>query len=415
MHHRIPIDTLGERAPAMAAAVQSCVHCGFCLPTCPTYGLLGEEMDSPRGRIVLMKSVLEGALPLEQAQPHIDACLGCLACETACPSGVAYRELISPFRAWAGSRKPRSFFQSLRQKLLLRILPHPERFAIAVALGRLVKPFRHLLPSFFRAPLDLLPDLTPDHVPRVEVYPPIGEHRATVALLAGCAQQVLAPEIESSTIRVLQQQGVEVHVPSGQGCCGALAWHVGQAETAAEQARKNIDAFAGFDAVLTNAAGCGSAMHEYPLILTGTPHEEAAKDLARRTMDISIFLHRLPFRAPTHTIKPLRVVMQDACHLLHGQKVQSAPRELLSLFPGITLMEPEQPEICCGSAGTYNLDHPGLAAQLGRQKAARLMETKPDVVVTGNIGCQTQLRTHLPESIPILHLIVLLDRLCSED
>lgn len=415
MHHRIPIDTLGARAPAMAAAVQSCVHCGFCLPTCPTYGLLGEEMDSPRGRIVLMKGVLEGTLPLKHAKPHIDACLGCLACETACPSGVAYRDLISPFRAWAATQAKPSLLQRLRQKTLLAVLPHPERFAIAAALGRLVRPFRQLLPAALRAPLDLLPPKRAAATPAATIHPAIGERRATVALLAGCAQQVLAPEIQEATIRVLQRQGVEVHVPPAQGCCGALAWHIGHSGTAAEQARRNLSAFAGFDAVITNAAGCGSAMHEYPLILAGTPHEAAAHELARRTVDISVFLQGLPFKAPPRAAKPVRVVLQDACHLLHGQQVQSAPRELLSRFPGVTLLEPEQPELCCGSAGTYNLDHPELAARLGRQKAARLMDTEPDVVVTGNIGCQTQLRAHLPESVPILHLVVLLDRLCSED
>ncbi len=393
----------------MASAVQACVHCGFCLPTCPTYQVLGEEMDSPRGRIVLMKQVLEGSLPLEQALPHVDACLGCLACETACPSGVAYRDLISPFRAWAEDKRDRHPLDRLRRWLLLRVLPYPERFRFMTRLGLLARPLRRLLPPALRPALELLPESLPVSKPLLDRYEARGNRRARVALLTGCAQQVLAPEINAATIRVLQNQGVEVLIPRDQGCCGALAWHVGDAAHATRFAAANIDAFpTDIDAILTNAAGCGSALHEYPLILGNAE----AKAFAGKVKDVAQFLDELGFIAPPSPAEPLTVAMQDACHLLHGQHVQSAPRRLLKSLPGITLREIADPELCCGSAGTYNLDQPAVAAELGRRKAASIAATNADCVVTGNIGCLMQLRTHMKAVNPrlrVIHTLVLLD------
>jgi glycolate oxidase iron-sulfur subunit len=402
MKHSIPIAKLGPHGTAMAQAVHSCVHCGFCLPTCPTYQIMGEEMDSPRGRIVLMKQVLEGTREVDDAAKHLDACLGCLACETACPSGVEYRNLISPYRAWAEERRTRSPFERLKRWSLLRLLPFPDRFRFATRLGMWARPFRKLMPKALQPMLNLLPTSLPAADTLDDCYPAIGEKRARVALLIGCAQQVLAPEINRATIRVLQKQGVEVLIPRAQQCCGALAWHVGDAAQAKSCAAANVEAFpTDVDAILTNAAGCGSALHEYPLIL-GT---DAVKDVAQ-------FLHELGFRAPTTAKRSVIVAMQDACHLLHGQRVQSAPRRLLASIPGVTVKDIPDSEICCGSAGTYNIDQPVNAAELGRRKAAAIQSVQPDIAVTGNIGCLMQLRSYV--SVPTLHTMVLIDELLAE-
>lgn len=412
MKHAIPVSKFGALGQPMADAVQACVHCGFCLPTCPTYQVLGEEMDSPRGRITLMKQVLEDTLPLETAQPHLDACLGCLACETACPSGVEYRELISPFRAMSEPKRDRSITDRLRRWLLLRLLPHPERFEFAIRLGLLAKPFAKLMPPALRPMLDLLPSKLPKTEPLNECHRPQGKPRARVALLAGCAQQVLAPQINRATIAVLLANDIEVIVPRQQVCCGALAWHVGAHDDAKKCAMQNVAAFPdNVDAIITNAAGCGSCLHEYPLMLAGTGDEKAAAAFSNKAVDVSEFLVRIGFKPPTDSGRKITVAMQDACHLLHGQQVQSAPRKLLQSIPGIELREIADAEICCGSAGTYNLDHPDIAAELGRRKAENIIATGTDVAVSGNIGCLTQLRAHLVAAgspMRIMHTIELL-------
>jgi glycolate oxidase iron-sulfur subunit len=409
MKHSIPIEKAGPHGAAMAGAVQACVHCGFCLPTCPTYAVMGEEMDSPRGRITIMKQVLEGTLPLESALPHVDACLGCLACETSCPSGVQYRELISPFRAWAEPQRKRTRMDRLRRWMLMRVLPSRRSFGFAVRLGRMARPLRRLLPKSLGPMFDLLPKKLPPSITLRERYEAHGERRARVALLAGCAQQVLAPQINAATIRVLQAQGVEVIVPRGQQCCGALALHVGDEAKAIASARANLTAFPGnVDAILTNPAGCGTALREYPLILG-----DEAKAFAGRVQDVSEFLVKLGFRAPT-TEHRITVAMQDACHLLHGQRVQSAPRQLLASIPGVEVREIADPELCCGSAGTYNLDQPAIAAELGQRKAANVLATQAEVCVTGNIGCLMQLRLHLGERMRVEHTMVLLDKLMGD-
>lgn len=406
MKHSIPAEKSGPHGHAMAAAVQACVHCGFCLPTCPTYQVMGEEMDSPRGRITLMKQVLEGALPLKDALPHVDACLGCLSCETACPSGVQYRDLISPFRAWAEPQRTRSRFDKLRRWTLLTVLPYRWRFAITTRLGLMARPFRRVLPKSLAPMFDLLPKQMPKRQPLHDRYTVIGERRARVALLTGCAQQVLAPEINTATIRVLQSQGVEVIIPRMQQCCGALAWHVGDEARAKAAARANVAAFPDdVDAILTNAAGCGSALHEYPLILG-----DEAKPFAAKVKDVAQFLHQLGFRAPSMP-RPMTIAMQDACHLLHGQRVQSAPRQLLASIPGVVIKEIADAELCCGSAGSYNLDQPAVAAELGRRKAENVIATGANVCVTGNIGCLMQLRQHVGERMRVEHTMVLLDEL----
>ena len=412
MLHTIPTDTHGPLGAPMARAIESCVHCGFCLAACPTYRELGQEMDTPRGRIVLMKQVLEGTLPLADALPHVDRCLGCLACEPACPSGVAYRDLLSPFRALAEKKRHRPFTERVRRWIVSATLPHPARFRIAAWAGGFVREFAPLFPKSFRTMLGLIPEQVPPRETWPEVTPAQGRRRARVALLAGCAQQVLAPDINTATIEVLTRNGIEVVVPRAQVCCGALAWHVGDIGSAQRFARKNIAAFPGdVDAILTNAAGCGSGMHEYHLILAGTEVADAAEKFRHRVLDAAVFLARLGDLAPVPDGKALRIACHDACHLLNAQGVRDEPRALLRAIPRAEIVNLPDPHLCCGSAGTYNLDQPEIAASLGTAKARAIAATGADVVATGNIGCLTQLGLHLANQavkIPIRHTMQIL-------
>jgi glycolate oxidase iron-sulfur subunit len=412
MRHAIPIDDLGPAGPGMAAAVGSCVHCGFCLPTCPTYTTLGEEMDSPRGRILLMKEVLEGHLKVELARPHIDRCLGCLACETACPSGVRYGELITPFRAYALEHAPTPLRDRARRALLLGTLSHPQRFRLAVRLGVLARPLARLLPRALRQLVSLLP------APVARVRPAVGAAvvgpvRARVSLLRGCAQEVLAPQITQSALRVLRRNGIDAVVPDGQACCGALAMHQGALAAARRTARRNLAAFADAEAVLTTAAGCGSGMREYGALFAGEAAQAQAQALAGRVVDVSAFLAEIGLVDRPPSVGPVTVAYHDACHLAHAQGVRAAPRELLRAIDGVTLAEPAEWQLCCGSAGTYNADHPDTADRLGERKARNLIATGAQVVVSGNIGCINQLERHLRllgSDIPVLHTIEALDR-----
>jgi glycolate oxidase iron-sulfur subunit len=397
MLHSIPTEKHGALGEPMARAVQACVHCGFCLPACPTYPELRQEMDTPRGRIVLMKQVLEGALPWAAAQPHIDRCLGCLACEPACPSGVPYRDLINPFRALAQNKWPRSPAGKFSRLLAAQTVPYPARFRLAAQAGRLGKAFRPWLPSSLRAMLDLLPSTIPPAQTWPVVTPALGPLRARVALLAGCVQRVLEPDINTATIEVLARNGVEVVVPPGQGCCGGLAWHTGDLPAAREFARRNLAAFPReVDAILTNAAGCGSAMREYHLILRGTADEARAEAFRKRVLDVIVFLARLGLReALRGSGRRQRIAYHDACHLANAQNASREPRALLRAIPGVELCELAGADFCCGSAGTYNLDQPEIAASLGSQKARAVMASGAEIVASGNIGCLTQLRFHL--------------------
>lgn len=397
----------------MTRAIESCVHCGFCLAACPTYRELGQEMDTPRGRIVLMKQVLEGTLPLADALPHVDRCLGCLACEPACPSGVTYRDLLSPFRALAEKKRYRPFLERVRRWLVSATLPHPARFRLAAWMGKFARELAPLFPKSFRAMLGLIPENVPPRETWPGVTPAIGKRRARVALLSGCAQQVLAPDINTATIAVLARNGIEVVIPPAQACCGALAWHVGDIGSAQKFARKNLAAFPGdVDAILTNAAGCGSGMHEYHLILAGTDLADAAEKFRHRVMDAAVFLARLGDLAPfPDSGKATRIAVHDACHLLNAQSVRDEPRALLAAIPRAELIDLPDPHLCCGSAGTYNLDQPEIAASLGAARAHTIIGTHADVVATGNIGCLTQLKLHLAKQgadIPIRHTMQIL-------
>lgn len=398
----------------MADAVTKCVHCGFCLPACPTYQELGSESDSPRGRIVIMKEVLEGTLTVADAAPHVDACLGCLACEPACPSGVPYRDLISAYRAKTNPERKRSPMEKLKRKVVSNTIPYPSRFQAGARLGRLARPLAGVMPKAFRPMLGLLPDKP---LPPMVVYPPQVapdegvKPQGRVALLLGCAQQALDPDINDATIEVLTRNGFEVVIPETQGCCGALSWHVGELVDAQKFAINNLGAFpADVDAVITNAAGCGSGIHEYPLILKGTSAEAAAIAMAERTCDISVQLMRLEKLAPVPALEqPLRIAYHDACHLANAQGVRQEPRDLLRAIPGVEIVEIPDGGTCCGSAGTYNIDQPEIAASLGQKKAKLVRDLAPDLIVSGNIGCLTQLRTHLARdggpALPVRHTV----------
>jgi len=346
-----------------------------------------------------MKQVLEGTLPVRMAQPHIDRCLGCLACEPACPSGVPYRDLLSPYRSLTERRTPRTEEESLRRTLVAQTIPYPARFRFALRLAGLGRLFSFLVPEHLKPMLALAPKRVPPPVRLRAISAARGPRRARVALLAGCAQQVLDPDINVATIDVLTRNGVEVIVPPAQGCCGGLAWHTGDLRAARAHARRNLDAFPeGVDAILTNAAGCGSAMHEYHLILRGTPDEARAEAFRSRVVDVSVFLAKLGLsEVPAGWGERRVVAYHDACHLANAQNVRAEPRALLRAIPGVELRELANAHLCCGSAGTYNLDQPALARSLGEQKARAIIDTGATVVASGNIGCLTQVRTHLAE------------------
>ena len=421
MKHTIPVENLGVMGAVMANAVEKCVHCGFCLPACPTYTVLGDEMDSPRGRIILMKSVLEGSVELQDALPYVDRCLACLGCVTACPSGVPYGELITPFRGYAETFRQRSPIERFSRRVTRETLPYPSRFRLAAKVGNLAKPFSTLLPKQFEAMLSLIPEALPAADPLPGVYPAQGERKARVALLSGCVQQALAPEINWATLRVLACNGVEVIIPESQTCCGGLALHTGDHETARSLALTNLQAFpVDVDAILTNAAGCGSTLHEYPLLFRSHKLQDRAEQFAHLVMDISVFLDRLDITPPPPLPESVTLAYLDACHLAHAQSITAEPRRVLSKIKNLTLLSIPEGEICCGSAGSYSMEQPEISRKLGERKANFILTTGAQGVITGNIGCLVQLRTHLAQAVstnghksqppPVWHTIEVLDR-----
>lgn len=412
MQHTIPVATLGPQGPAMAHAIESCVHCGFCLASCPTYKVLGDENDSPRGRIILMKEQLEGNIPLESMLLHIDRCLGCMACVTACPSGVEYGHLLAPFRARAARVRVRGVVHGAAHVVAHQTLPYAGRFRLAARAGKLAKPLRKALPQTFDAMLGLVPGSLPAQQTLPTLAPALGKRRARVALLAGCVQQVLAPNINAATVRVLQRNGVEVVIPPAQGCCGSLSWHTGEQAQARSLARDLIRRFPrDVDAIIINAAGCGSGVQEYPLLFAGELDASSAEAIAALACDVSVFLDRLGLVGEPVLPAPVRAVYHDACHLAHAQQVTSEPRRLLRRVGNLTLLEPAEAEICCGSAGTYNIEQPEIAHTLGARKVDHLLATGAQAVISGNIGCLTQIRTHLRgvKPLPVWHTIEVLD------
>jgi glycolate oxidase iron-sulfur subunit len=400
-----------ERPPGLDL-IDDCVHCGFCLPTCPTYVLWGEEMDSPRGRIVLMKSGHEeGSTVSTELVGHLDNCLGCMACVTACPSGVQYDKLIEDTRGQVERNFSRSPGDRAFRRLVFALFPHPGRLRALAPLMPLARASARLpLPARLRSLARLAPrGATVRRLP--ERFPAQGESRGTVALLQGCVQRVFFNDVNEATARVLAADGFEVHAPPLPRCCGALQLHTGYDRSAKQLAKRTIEAFEGYDHVVVNAAGCGSAMKDYGhLLREDAGWEERAERFAEKVRDVTELLAEAGPRAKRHPL-PVKVAYHDACHLAHAQAVRAQPRELLRTIPELELVEPPEWEICCGSAGVYNLVKPEPAAELGERKARNLLDTGADVVAAANPGCAIQISAHserLGRRLPVRHPMELL-------
>jgi glycolate oxidase iron-sulfur subunit len=411
--------TLAQLAdPDIAEAnkiLRACVHCGFCTATCPTYVLLGDELDSPRGRIYLIKDMLESGKPAPaRLVRHIDRCLTCLSCMTTCPSGVNYMHLVDHARKRIEETFTRPLPERLLRWLLALLLPHPWRFRISLMGAWLARPLARLLPGRLGAMLALAPARLPasSHVDRPQVFPAEGARRARVALMSGCAQQVLAPQINEATVRLLTRLGVEVVVAEGAGCCGALTHHMGKEAAAFASARANVAAWSreregeGLDAVIINASGCGTTVKDYGFMLRSDPAwADKAAAISALTKDVSEFLDGLGPLEPVRKTG-LTLAYHSACSMQHGQQIREEPKRLLAAA-GFTLREVPEGHLCCGSAGTYNILQPALARRLRERKVANIESLAPDAIATGNIGCMTQIAGGT--KIPVAHTVELLD------
>jgi len=395
--------------------LRSCVHCGFCLATCPTYTLLGDELDSPRGRIYLIKDMLENDRPASaEVALHVDRCLSCLACQTTCPSGVHYQHLIDHARAHVEETYRRPFLDRLLRAVLAQLLPYPGRFRLALMLAGLARPLRGLFKGRIGAMLELAPSRPPlqDRAFAGEVFPATGPRRGRVALLTGCAQKVIAPSINEATIRLLNRHGVEVVVPRAVGCCGAIVHHMGRAAQARHLALDTIRAWTdeaearGLDAIVINTSGCGTEIKDYGHTFRDDPvWAEPAARVSALTRDISEYMAEIGLKPATETTG-LIVAYHAACSLQHGQKVTGQPKALLAAA-GFAVKDVPEGHLCCGSAGTYNLLQPEIADQLKARKLANIARTRPHVIATGNVGCITQLAGDA--GVPVLHTVELLD------
>ncbi len=396
--------------------LRKCVHCGFCTATCPTYVLLGDELDSPRGRIYLIKDMLEKGRPAdERTVRHVDRCLSCLSCMTTCPSGVNYMHLVDHARAHIEQTYVRPWHDRLLREVLAFVLPSPLRFRVALIGALLAKPFAFLLPKGGRlgAMLAMAPKAipSPSDVDRPQVFSPEGTPRMRVAILQGCAQQVLAPQINEATIRLLVRLGCEVSVAPGSGCCGALTHHMGKVDASHASAAANIRAWMklgggqGPDAVVVNASGCGTTVKDYGFMFREDAELKGpAAEISKRTRDISELLAELGVDAKAP--EKLAVAYHSACSLQHGQKLGAVPRRLL-VAAGFDVRDPAEGHLCCGSAGTYNLMQPELAGQLQARKAANLKATGASIVSAGNIGCMAQIAA--AADMPVVHTVELID------
>jgi glycolate oxidase iron-sulfur subunit len=399
--------------------LRTCVHCGMCTATCPTFLLLGDELDSPRGRIYLIKDMLEsGRAATELEARHLDRCLSCLSCMTTCPSGVNYMHLVDHARRHIEETYRRPWPERALRAVLARVLPDPALFRAALVLARLGRPFARLIPGGsmtaqrLRAMLALAPAALPPASPMQapQLHRAEGPRRGRVGLLTGCAQQVLNPAINEATIRLLTRMGIEVVITPGQGCCGALTHHMGRHEPAMAAARRNIAAWSaeiaggGLDAIVVNASGCGTTLKDYGFMFRHAPEAEAAARVAALAMDVTEVLERFGY-APAREAPGLTVAYHAACSLQHGQKITALPKRLLARA-GFAVKEPAEAHICCGSAGTYNILQPQIAGRLRARKLANLNRTKADVIAAGNIGCMTQLAG---DAMPVVHTVELLD------
>jgi glycolate oxidase iron-sulfur subunit len=397
--------------------VLDCVHCGLCTASCPTYVETGNEADSPRGRIYLMRQVIDGALELDRdVKQHLDLCLNCRACETACPSGVQYGRLIEPFREYMAHLEPgrqTATLNALQRFLLFNVFPYRWANRLSLAPARLMQwtgldwllkksGADRLIPGRLRAMKDMLPDLKPHYGHLPEVLEPVGKPRARVALFLGCVADALFPETNLNTARVLQANGCEVWIPRSQGCCGALHYHAAEEAPARDFAAANCHAFGAddaarfdkLDAVINNAAGCGAQLKDYAHMMHDTPHAAAAARFQSKVRDVHEFLMELGPVKPTHPLN-LRATYHDACHLRHAQQIFKQPRQLLEMIPGLELVPLPESELCCGAAGSYNLTQPEMATRLGDRKAANIAATKARAMFTGNVGCLMQITRHM--------------------
>ncbi len=403
--------------PGIARANQilrSCVHCGFCTATCPSYQVLGDELDSPRGRIYLIKDMLEAGRPADaQTVKHLDRCLSCLACMSTCPSGVHYMHLIDHARVHVEKTWRRPLVDRMLRAVLARVLPYPGRFRLALLGAKIARPFRRLVPD---ARLRAMLDMVPKQVPPVsrnddpQVFAAQGPRRMRVALLTGCAQKALNTDINDATIRLLRRLGCEVVIPRGMGCCGALTHHMGKEDLSHASAAANIRAFMaevqgnGLDAIVINTSGCGTTVKDYGHMFRNDPLAEQAATVAGLAKDVSELLARIGL--PEGAAQGLRVAYHAACSLQHGQQIKTAPKDLLKRV-GYEVVEPADSHLCCGSAGTYNLLQPAISQELKRRKVATLEAKAPQVIAAGNIGCMMQIGSGT--GIPVVHTVELLD------
>ena len=416
MRTQFPPQLLAD--PAMATSesvIRKCVHCGFCTATCPTYVLLGDELDSPRGRIYLMREMLENdRAPSAEIVKHVDRCLSCLSCLTTCPSGVNYMHLVDHARAYIEERYRRPLRERLLRGMLARVLPYPNRFRAALALARLFKP---AAPLFHKTaalrPIGAMLDLAPRRAASRPSPPPSppATPRGRVALLQGCAEPALRPEIRAATVRLLTRIGFDVVFAEREGCCGALVHHMGQEAAALDAARRNVDSWmrviatGGLDAIIITASGCGTTIKNYGFMLRSDPaYVDKAAQVSALARDVTEFLAEVDL--PAGEGRGLSVAYHGACSLQHGQKIVDAPRRLLANM-GYQVRTPAEAHLCCGSAGTYNILQPDIAGRLGDRKAAHLAQLGADVIATGNIGCATQIG--MRSAIPVVHTIELLD------
>ena len=432
-------NTIGFDAhePPDQSLINACVHCGFCLTTCPSYRVIGKENDSPRGRIYLMDAINQGEAPLsEAAVSHFESCLGCLACTTACPSGVQYDRLIESVRSQVNRNHQRPLPIRLLRQLIFSLFPYPDRIRLLLAPLALYQGLR--LSKLVRATglLDRwspqlaamesnLPAVTPqcfqDNLP--ETLPAQGEKRYRVGMILGCVQRVFFSNVNEATARVLSANGCEVVIPKSQGCCSALPAHQGETDQAQALARQMIDSFVDTDVdyIIINAAGCGHTLKDYGHILKDDPeYRERAIAFSNKVRDIQEFLADVGLTATLSAIsdKPLKLVYQDACHLRHGQGITQPPRQLLKQIPGVTVVDPIDAELCCGSAGVYNMLQPDVANQLGQMKVTNLLNTGAVMIASSNPGCALQIQKHLAQKgqeIPLMHPIELLDRAITRE
>jgi len=417
--------TLAQLAdPDMAASekiLRNCVHCGFCTATCPTYVTLGDELDSPRGRIYQIKDMLENDKPAPaRIVKHIDRCLSCLSCMTTCPSGVHYMHLVDHARAYIEKTYTRPFADRFLRNLLAGLLPNPSLFRVALAGAWVARPLAPVIGGLFGGRLGAMLRLAPKRLPKPspvdvpQTFPAVGERRARVAMLNGCAQPVLQPQINEATVRLLNRLGVEVVVAQGAGCCGALVHHMGKSDAGHAQAAANIRAWIAehgrdpLDAVIINASGCGTTVKDYGFMLREDPALAAdAAAVSAMTKDVTEFLAELGLEGaavPEGTAK--RVAYHSACSMQHGQKITQQPKALLKQA-GFEVVDIPEAHLCCGSAGTYNIMQPELATKLRDRKIANIRKTAPDIIAAGNIGCITQIAS--AADVPVVHTVELLD------